>query len=211
MQENETSPYQDWLLQSRALWDAAAESFDEAPDHGLGDAAVRTAWSALLEAYVPSDGAAIVDIGCGTGSLSVLLAELGCRVTGIDLSPEMLARARAKAQAAGVDVTFQMMDAAFPQLEPEQFDMVVCRHLLWALDDPRAVLGRWVRLLKQGGRMLLIEGFWHTGAGLHAGDVVAALPDAVRHYTVDKLSERSALWGGAVSDERYAVIADLRG
>jgi len=70
------------------------------------------------------------DNGCGTGSLSLVLAGLGCKITGIDFSPETISQAEAKARASGYAITFHVMDAVFPQLPPQQFDIVVCRHLL---------------------------------------------------------------------------------
>ena len=198
------------VQESRSLWDAAAASFDDEPDHGLRDPAVRAAWTDLLAALLPTPGH-VLDIGCGTGSLSLVLAERGHRVTGIDLSPAMIERARAKAAAAGQNIAFHIMDAAFPALPPQQFDAVICRHLLWALPEPAEVLQRWVGLLRPGGRLALIEGFWSTGAGLRAGDLVALLPSALTNVVVESLSDRPALWGGAVTDERYAISADLPG
>jgi 2-polyprenyl-3-methyl-5-hydroxy-6-metoxy-1,4-benzoquinol methylase len=196
--------------ETRQTWDEAAAAFDNEPDHGLHDPGVRDAWTKLLKAWLPATRATILDIGCGTGSLSVVLAELGHDVTGIDLSPAMISLAEAKAAAANQSITFQIMDAAVPQLPPQQFDVLVCRHLLWALPAPAQVLRRWVELLKPGGRIVLIEGYWNMGGGLHAHEIVEALPAALINLAVQNLSDQPELWGGAVSDERYAVSADLR-
>jgi len=196
--------------ESRQTWDEAAAAFDNEPDHGLRDPNVRGAWTMLLKAWLPTTRAMILDIGCGTGSLSVVLAELGHDVTGIDLSPAMISLAAMKAVAAGQSITFQVMDAAFPQLSLQHFDALVCRHLLWALPEPAQVLRRWVTLLKPGGRFMLIEGYWNTGAGLHAQEIIEALPAALINILVQDLSDQPEFWGGAVSDERYAISADLR-
>ena len=83
--------------EARALWDAEALTFDEAPDHGLADPETRAAWRDLLLAHLPPAPARVADLGCGTGTLSVLLADEGYDVHGVDLSPEMIDRARAKA------------------------------------------------------------------------------------------------------------------
>jgi 2-polyprenyl-3-methyl-5-hydroxy-6-metoxy-1,4-benzoquinol methylase len=196
--------------ETRQIWDEAAAAFDNEPDHGLRDPSVRGAWTKLLKAWLPTTRATLLDIGCGTGSLSVVLAELGHDVTGIDLSSVMISLAATKARAAGQLITFQVMDAAFPQLLPQHFDALVCRHLLWALPEPAQVLRRWIKLLKPGGRIVLIEGYWNTGGGLHAHEIVEALPAALINVAVQNLSDQPELWGGAVSDERYAVSADLR-
>jgi len=92
------------LQETRRYWDEQAEAFDQEADHGLRDPLVRQAWTELLKAQFPGPGARVLDIGCGTGSLSLVLAGLGLQVRGIDLSPGMLARAQAKAAAAGVDI-----------------------------------------------------------------------------------------------------------
>jgi 2-polyprenyl-3-methyl-5-hydroxy-6-metoxy-1,4-benzoquinol methylase len=197
------------LAATREQWDRAAATFDQEPDHGLRDPAVRQAWTALLESLLPARPAAILDIGCGTGSLSVVMAGLGHAVTGIDLSPAMIARARAKAEAAGHRIDFEVMDAAQPGLPPGQFDVIVCRHLLWALPQPAAVLRRWAALLRPAGQLVLIEGRWGTGAGLAANEILAALPPALAARPVRDLTEQPALWGRPVTDERYAIVADL--
>lgn len=79
-----------------ADWDALAASFDDEPDHGLRDAEVRRAWAARLASWLPAPPGDVLDLGCGTGSLSLLAAEQGHRVTGVDLSPAMVELARTK-------------------------------------------------------------------------------------------------------------------
>jgi SAM-dependent methyltransferase len=192
---------------SPAEWDAAAAGFDAEADHGLRDPAVRAAWTELLRGLLPPPPAALLDVGCGTGSLSLVLAELGYAVTGVDASRAMLAQARAKAGGAGHAICLGQMDAAWPGLAPGRFGALVCRHVLWALPEPSRVLARWVALLGPGGRLCLVEGFWSTGAGLRAQDLRAALPPAFVDVGVHDLSLRPALWGRAVADERYALTA----
>jgi 2-polyprenyl-3-methyl-5-hydroxy-6-metoxy-1,4-benzoquinol methylase len=200
---------EDRLQASREYWNDLASSFDDEPDHGLRNPLVCEAWTQLLKKWLPFTHTTVLDIGCGTGSLSVVLAELGYTVTGIDLSPAMISLAQAKATAHGHQIKFEVMDAAFPQFAGWQFDVIVCRHLLWALPEPEQVLQRWVKLLKQNGRLFLVEGFWKTGAGIHANELTAMLPSALSNVTIQNLSDNPNFWGGAVTDERYALIADL--
>ena len=193
---------------ARNFWDQAAATFDEEPDHGLSDPAVRQAWTAHLRAWLPARPAAILDLGCGTGSLSLVMAELGHTIRGVDLSPAMIAQARTKAAAAGHAIDFQVMDAAAPSLALAQFDVLVCRHLLWALPDTAAVLRRWAALLRPAGRLVLVEGRWGTGAGLAPEEILSALPPEFAPHSVENLSAEPALWGRAVADKRYAILAD---
>jgi 2-polyprenyl-3-methyl-5-hydroxy-6-metoxy-1,4-benzoquinol methylase len=196
---------------ARQYWDGAADTFDNQADHGLLDPVARRAWAALLDRWLPPAPARVLDMGCGTGSLGVIAAELGHEVTGVDLSPRMLARARAKAKSSGQSLSLVVMDAARPAAAPEQHDAILCRHLLWTLPQPAEVMARWTELLRPCGRLVLIEGRWHTGAGLPMAEVVAALPPTVRLLVNEDLTQERELWGGEVSDERYVLVAEQRG
>ncbi|MCP4041728.1 MAG: class I SAM-dependent methyltransferase [Gammaproteobacteria bacterium] len=196
------------LHETRQFWDNEAPTFDDEPDHGLNDPTVLDAWTQLLEHWLPPPQAKILDVGCGTGSLSILIAKLGHVVTGIDLSPAMISHAERKAAMAGHRITFHVMEASNPSLAEQQFDGIVCRHLLWALPNIAAVLQRWAALLKPGGCLLLVEGYWHTGGGLHSEEIIEALPPNLTNVSVQNLSNQPDFWGGNVNDERYAIMAE---
>lgn len=140
-----------------ATWDQQAATFDDEPDHGLRDPAIKHAWAALLEAALPKPPASIADLGCGTGSLSVLLAQAGHHVHGVDTSRRMLDEARYKAQQSDVAITLHHGDAARPPLTRASFDVVLVRYVLWALPDPSAAVATWIGLLHPKGRLVLIE------------------------------------------------------
>ena len=131
---------EDSLREVRQYWDDEAESFDNEPDHGLADPTVLAAWTGLLKSWQPKPPAKILDIGCGTGSLSLILARLGHEVTGVDLSPKMIVRAKEKAAMAGIPITFEVMDAAQPCFPGKFFGGIVCRHVLWMLPNLPSVL-----------------------------------------------------------------------
>ncbi|MGI5291422.1 class I SAM-dependent methyltransferase [Nonomuraea polychroma] len=206
-----------------AYWDAAADSFDEEADHGLRDPGVRAAWADRLAAWLPESRADVLDLGCGTGSLSLLLAERGHRIVGVDLAPRMVARARAK--LAGTGAVVLVGDAARPPVGERRFDVVLARHLLWTIPEPEAALTRWAVLLRPGGRLVLVEGRWSTSSesgegsrrdagmpwdgGVSAAELVAAVRLTVADLAdlrVDVLAD-PALWGKEIDDERYAVVA----
>ena len=209
----------------REFWDAQSHGFDDDVDHGLRDPAAREAWRARLSVWLPGFPGTVLDLGCGTGSLSLLALEAGHRVIGVDLAPTMVAAARQK--CAGYDARFTVGDAAAPDVADGSVDAVLARHLLWTLPDPLGALARWVRLVRPGGRLVLIEGRWGPGGdgtpyaqdagtmpwrgGVRAEELVAALDPLVERLEVHCLSGESALWGREVDDERYAVVATTPG
>ncbi|WP_307631157.1 class I SAM-dependent methyltransferase [Streptomyces turgidiscabies] len=164
---------------------------------------------ALLRSWLPDRPADVLDLGCGTGSVSLLAAEQGHRVTGVDLSPAMVEQARGK--LAGRDAVFLVGDAGAPPVGEERFDVVLVRHVLWTLPDPARVLRHWRGLLRDGGRMVLVEGVWGTVSpvGIPADTLTVLLAPLAEDVRVERLSGDARLWGREVEDQRYAVVARL--
>jgi SAM-dependent methyltransferase len=185
------------------MWDREAETFDEAADHGLADPECREAWRELLLEQLPAAPARVADLGCGTGTLSLLLAQEGYAVDGVDFSPEMVRRAQDK---AGHLATFVEGDAGAPPLAPASYDVVLSRHVLWAMPSPAAALERWLGLLRPGGRLLLVEGNGSTGAGLSAEETVALVRATGREATLRRMPE-PVFWGREITDDRYLVVS----
>ncbi|MFI9650144.1 class I SAM-dependent methyltransferase [Streptomyces sp. NPDC052040] len=209
-----------------AYWDAAAAAFDDEPGHGLRADRTRAAWARLLHTWLPTGPDDVLDIGCGTGSLSLLLAEAGHRVTGVDLAPRMVEQARTKFQGAALPGLFLVGDAMVPPTGEQRFGAVVSRHLVWTLPEPEAALHAWVARLRPGGRLVLVEGRWResglrdvpyvAGAeslpwngGISAQDLAAAVRPLVADVRIEPLGSDPDLWGAPVDDERYALIADV--
>ncbi len=142
----------------RDWWDADAASYDASAGHALSDPAEAAAWTAALLAVLPAAPSRVLDVGAGTGSLSLVAAGLGHGVTALDLSEAMLAGARRKAAAAGHALTFVHAKAEVPP--PGPFDAVIERHVLWTLPDPVGALTAWRAVTRPGGRLVLLEGSW---------------------------------------------------
>src|ERR1700720_3718820 len=84
--------------QVAAHWDRRAAHFDEDFGHSIRTPAERAAWDRILDLVVPSGSARdALDVGCGTGFLSLELAGRGHRVVGVDFASQMLAEGRRKA------------------------------------------------------------------------------------------------------------------
>lgn len=188
-----------------ATWDAEAPDFDGPADHGLRDPRVRDAWRDLLLGVLPAAPARIADLGSGTGTLSVLLADEGYAVDGVDFSGEMVVRANAKADGRP-GVSFMQADAFDPPLPVASYDVALCRHVLWAMPDPAVALERWIRLLAPGGSVVLVEGCWSNAAGLRAEETVALVEATGREARLTRLTD-ATYWGREIDDDRYLVVS----
>lgn len=143
----------------RDFWSQRAATFDQSVGHEIFSEAERRAWHRLISKHLgPGGGRAALDLACGTAVISHLMHDLGYRVTGIDWSEAMLEQARAKAKRRGTDIRFVMRDAE-NTLEPrDSVDVIITRHLVWTLVDPRAAFAEWFALLKPGGKLLVVDG-----------------------------------------------------
>ncbi len=141
----------------REFWDEDSHTYDSTPSHAISDPLEAAAWRQALGEALPEPGAAVLDVGAGTGALSLLAAELGYEVTALDLSPGMLGRAEIKAKERGLDERMRFVVGSAMEPPEGPFDAVMERHLLWTMPDPVGALGRWRQV---AGRLVLFEGIW---------------------------------------------------
>jgi SAM-dependent methyltransferase len=143
------------------FWSTVAPQYETRPGNvPTAGSAEHRAWIAALRELLPDPPAQVLDVGTGTGFAALAAAASGHAVTGIDLAQPMLDVARAEAKGRGLDVCFRLKDAVDPQLPPASWDAIVCRHFLWTLREPELALRNWLSLLRPGGRVVAIDGFW---------------------------------------------------
>jgi SAM-dependent methyltransferase len=106
--------------------------------------------------------ALVLDIACGTGNTAIPLARRGCIVTGVDIAPNLLEQARARATAEGVAITFDEGDAEALPYGDAVFDAVTTMFGAMFAPRPELVASEMARVLRPGG--LLAMGNWGPGA-----------------------------------------------
>ena len=102
----------------------------------------------------------VLEVGVGTG-LNLPFYPAGIKLTGVDLSPVMLAGARTRAEELGHEVVLREADAESLPFPDASFDTVVCTLSLCAIPNDRAAIAEMSRVLRPGGRLLLLD---HIGS-----------------------------------------------
>jgi ubiquinone/menaquinone biosynthesis C-methylase UbiE len=130
------------------FWDRLAERYARQP---IADEAAYRRKLEMTRDYLRPD-MAVLEFGCGTGGTAILHAPHVRHITAIDFSEAMLAIARGKAAAAGVDnVSFERTDIAGFTAPAGSFDVVLGLSILHLLKDKDAVIAQVFRLLRPGG------------------------------------------------------------
>ena len=137
----------------RSYWSRRSSTFDLSPGHVASCQREVEAWKDIFRSNIGSSGKRVLDVGVGTGFLSIMLAEMGHHVVGVDLSEDMLEVARKKMNERGLKLDLKIGDAEDLPFEDGSFDAVVNRAVLWTLPDPKKALTEWNRVLKTNGKL----------------------------------------------------------
>ena len=177
---------------SHEYWSGRAEEFS-----GLRMAEYETPMRPRLREYIrsllpSSKDIRALDVGCGAGFLTLLLLELGCMVTGVDFSKEMLEQAQKNIREKGFDCGFELlqMDAQKLEFEDESFDFVISRNVIWTIPDAAGACHEMFRVLKAGGTLLNLDA--NYGKAFNEADARGETPS---HPTqnMEQLRTRNAI------------------
>ena len=138
-------------------WDMRSNGFSSAVMEEMTDRGEKIALG-LMDDLGISSGSRVLDLGCGPGLFSILLAKKGAIVTGVDYSAAMVNTARNNAAEEGVSCEFIKMDAQDLAFGDCEFDAVVSRSVIWALERPRECYREVLRVLKPGCKAEIIDG-----------------------------------------------------
>ena len=170
------------------FWNTVAADYEAHPGNvPVRDSAEHQAWVRAIAELLPPAPADVLDIGTGTGFVAMIAAGLGHRVTPIDLAEPMLAVARAEARGRDLRITFLSGDAVAPDFPERSFDALISRHLVWTLRDPATALINWHDLIRPGGRLVAIDGFWFQP---ETGDGDTELPEGLFEQFYTKETRR---------------------
>lgn len=160
-------------------WTGRADAYDAHQVRQLRIPEIRQGWTTVWTRALPAPPARVLDVGTGTGHVSLLLAGLGYDVTGIDLAAGMLAKAREKAAALPNPPDLRLDDAVAPDFPAGSFDVVASRYVLWTLRTPLDALRNWRGLLRPGGLLAAVDSTWFPDGieGTAVGESMGELYD----------------------------------
>jgi SAM-dependent methyltransferase len=135
---------------------------------------------AVVDAVGPAQGLRWLEVACGTGGVAERAARAGAEVTGIDLAPNLIETAKARAAAAGLEIDYRVGDAERLEFEDASFDVVTSTFGVMFAPDQRRAASELARVTKPGGKLGLAT--WLPDGGVGAmfemlGPFQPPLPD----------------------------------
>ena len=156
-----------------SYWTKRAEGFFELR-HDEIESEKAKRWTSEIDALLKSYPALadkknlnILDVGCGAGFFEIILGRLGHKVTGVDLTEDMINKANEMIRIYGLDadkVKARMGDAESLDFDSETFDVIISRNLTWTLPHPIEAYKDWYRILKKGGLLINFDAEYGKGA-----------------------------------------------
>jgi ubiquinone/menaquinone biosynthesis C-methylase UbiE len=169
---------------------------------------------ALVEAAALTGRERVLDIGCGAGHTALAVAQAAAHVTAVDLTPEMLeVAAGLAAERAIANVEFRLADVAALPFADDSFDLVTSRFSAHHYAAPTRAVAEAARVLRPGGRFLLVDTMAPEDPALDTFYNAAELLRDISHVRNWRISE----WRGMLSDAGFAsetlmeMMLDLNG
>lgn len=149
------------LSQIEHYWAGRAEGYSQVNQYELATGQDEV-WFREIQKHLPKErNLKVLDVGTGPGFFAILLAKQGYEVTAVDYTEAMLKEAQHNAGAVAEKIQFYRMDAQRLDFPDETFDVVISRNLTWNLEEPDRAYGEWMRVLKEGGKLLNFDANWY--------------------------------------------------
>jgi arsenite methyltransferase len=177
--------------------------------HPGGLAATRK----LVEACLIDREANVLDVGCGKGTSAVYIAEhYGCRVLGVDISPDSIDEARRLASRRGLadKVRFEVGDALHLPFPDDQFDATISQALLVLVKDKLQAVRESLRVARPGARLGWLELSWLEKPTAEFMDSVSTVVCAYCLRNVETFEAWKSLLDGAEVDDLHVVRSNMR-
>lgn len=149
----------------KRYWNLGANGYNKSIQSTIRSDKMKTSWQTIFTEVLGDEKLKILDVGTGPGIVALMLAELGHDVTGVDFAEDMLKNAVKNNSASGLNVTFREGDAEDLPFDESSFDAVVSRFVLWTVTDPKKAIVEWGRVLRPGGKIVIVDGNWFKGEG----------------------------------------------
>jgi ubiquinone/menaquinone biosynthesis C-methylase UbiE len=182
--------------------DDIAEAYDDKRFTGGGRYIDRREKKAVLDALAPLGGKRILEVACGTGRFTVMLADRGADIVGMDISEAMLEQGRRKAAATGVEETLSFMqgDAGRLPFPDDHFDAVFAMRFFHLAPDPEGFIEEMRRVTKE-------QVFFDTFNRYSARSIYNwALPMGSRLYSAREAKELAVGAGLEITDVEHDFV-----
>lgn len=166
----------------------------------------RIEWRSMLDWLDPKEGERILDVACGSGELSIKVAERGCEVHGIDLSEYAINSAKRLAERERVSMCeFEVGSAEDLPYPDRYFDKVVCSSSLEHFKDDIKTLKEMHRVLKPNGSVVLSTDSFNYPTEDELKEMHRNIAHVVNYYTSEKLKERFEISGFEMYRSEYLL------
>lgn len=144
-------------------WTEDSGDYNDITQKQLSNRKVVNYWTKELKKLLGQRPLRILEVGCGPGFMSILMARLGHEVKAIDGASGMVKKAEENFKRQNVQVEICQEDAVTLPLEKkESYDVILSRDVVWTLYDPEKAFRRWKEVLKPDGRIIYFDGDYRT-------------------------------------------------
>ena len=144
-------------------WTEDSGDYNDITQKQLRDKKTVAYWTRELKRLLGTQPLRILEVGCGPGFMSILMARLGHEVKAVDGAVGMVEKAKENMRKQNVQVEVCEEDAvSLSEEEAGSYDVILSRDVVWTLYDPEQAFRRWKEVLKPGGKIIYFDGDYQT-------------------------------------------------